>query len=118
MLALVQATTSMAGPISQLANAQQMGQGAGATNATIAAAPTNRAFHRSPLAAVMEQSNCLHTLISPSQSSQVATRFLLVMDEKFDIELEKFQVVVEKLEGWARDLDCCTQDRFKRNLRM
>ena len=65
---LVQATTSMVGAINQLATIQQAGQAAGAAgaagnvgaaNANVAAAPTNPTFHRSLLAAVMEQSGYL-----------------------------------------------------------
>ena len=86
---LIQATTTMAGAINQLANAQQTGQAAGTTGnagteaATVAASPANPTFHRSPLAAVMEQSGYLdYSSKSIKKFYKQATRSLLGRDKK------------------------------------
>ena len=96
----------MVGAINQLATVQQAGQvagavgNAGAGNATVAAAPTNPTFHRSLLAAVMEQSGYLdYSSKSIKKFYEQAPRPLLGRDKKFDVEPEKFQAFMEKLEG-------------------
>ena len=116
---LVQATTQMVGAINQLATVQQAGQvagavgNAGAAHANVAVAPTNPTFHRSPLAAVMEQSGYLdYSSKSIKKFYEQATRPLLGRDEKFDVEPEKFQAFMEKLEGRAKDLGCLTPGRI------
>ena len=105
----------MVGAINQLSAVQQVGQdagavkNAGASNANAGAGPTNPTFHRRPLAAIMEQSGYLdYSSKSMKKFYKQATRSLLGRDEKFNVEPEKFQAFMKKLEGRAKDLGCLT----------